>query len=118
MVSIHTSYSYKIAVWSIFSGSGGPTTGNHIAVATLEGIFIVLSLSQRPQRIMIAGSVFSPMFLSPSGDLGIGLVWDNPITLSIPHFGPSVEIFSKLNFLSMMGPQLFSGWYQMFLDIP
>ena len=40
------------------------------------------------------------IFLSPSGDLGIGLVWDN---LSWPHptgpqlFGPTVEILFKLN---------------------
>ena len=38
-------------------------------------------------------------FFSPSGDLGIGLVWDN---LSWPHwtgplFGPNVEILFKLN---------------------
>ena len=37
-----------------------------------------------------------PSFLSPSGDLGIGLVWDNH-----PHhpqlFGPTVEILFKLN---------------------
>ena len=41
--------------------------------------------------------------LSPSSDLGIGVVWDNhlpyPILSShpIPHFGPSVRIFFKLN---------------------
>ena len=35
-------------------------------------------------------------FLSPSGDLGIGLVWDNRTT---PPwlFGPTVEILFKLN---------------------
>ena len=36
------------------------------------------------------------VLLSPSGDLGIGLVWHN---LSNPHplFGPTVEILFKLN---------------------
>ena len=42
------------------------------------------------------------LFLSPSGDLGIGLVWDNPTP---PHpgpdrlFGPTVEILFKLNLI-------------------
>ena len=57
-------------------------------------------------------------FLSPSGDLGISLVWHN---LSPPHpTGPhrhfSVRLLkssSKWTKLSMRGPQLFSGWYQM-----
>ena len=35
-------------------------------------------------------------FLSPSGDLGIGLVLDNPIPPH-PPFGPTVEILFKLN---------------------
>ena len=39
---------------------------------------------------------------SASGDQGIGLVWD-----SHPNWTK----------LSMMGPQLFSGWYQMILDV-
>ena len=43
-----------------------------------------------------------PNFLSPSGDLGIGLVWDNPTP---PHptpdrlFGLTVEILFKLNLI-------------------
>ena len=39
-------------------------------------------------------------FLSPSGDLGIGLVWDNhPHRTGPDHplFGPTVEILFKLN---------------------
>ena len=41
----------------------------------------------------------STLLLSPSGDLGIGLIWDNHPIQSNPirHFGPSVEIFFKLN---------------------
>ena len=35
--------------------------------------------------------------LSPSGDLGIGLVWDNRTTPPHPLFGPTVEILFKLN---------------------
>ena len=38
--------------------------------------------------------------LSPSGDLGIGLVWDNhphPTGPDHPLFGPTVEILFKLN---------------------
>ena len=49
--------------------------------------------------------------LSPSGDLGISLVWHN---LSPPHRNFSVRLLkssSKWTKLSMMGPQLFSGWY-------
>ena len=40
-------------------------------------------------------------FLSPSGDLGIGLVWDNnrtpPDRTTLQLFGPTVEILFKLN---------------------
>ena len=36
--------------------------------------------------------------LSSSGDLGIGLVWDNhPTPPHPPYFGPTVEILFKLN---------------------
>ena len=53
------------------------------------------------------------IFLSPSGDLGIGLVWDNR-TGPDRHFSKSSSNWTKL---SMMGPQLFLGWYQMILDV-
>ena len=36
------------------------------------------------------------IFLSPSGDFGIGLVQDN-LTNPNPHLGMSVEIFFNLN---------------------
>ena len=36
------------------------------------------------------------LLLSPSGDLGIGLVWDNRTTPQ-PLFGQTVEILFKLN---------------------
>ena len=58
-------------------------------------------------------------FLSPSGDLRIGLVWDNHTTPPHPT-GPDRSFLVRLlksssNWTksSMMGPQLFSGWYQM-----
>ena len=38
------------------------------------------------------------LFLSPSGDLGIGLVWDNRTTPQ-PDFGSTVEILFKLNLI-------------------
>ena len=47
----------------------------------------------------VQNSIF-PTLLSPSGDLGIGLVWDNhPDQPTPPHrlFGPTVEILFKLN---------------------
>ena len=53
--------------------------------------------------------------LSPSGDLGIGLVWDNH-----PHRSflvPLLKSSSNWTKSSMMGPQLFLGWYQMILDV-
>ena len=59
--------------------------------------------------------IFQYSLLSPSGDLGTGLVWHN---VSGPHF--SVRLFkssSNWTKLSMMSPQLFSGWYQMILDV-
>ena len=55
-------------------------------------------------------------FLSPSDDLGIGLVWDN-----YPH--PTdflvrlMKSSSNWTKISMRGPQLFSGWYHMILDV-
>ena len=52
-------------------------------------------------------------FLSPSGDLGIGLVWDNPTG---PHHHILVRLLkstSNWTKSSMIGPQLFLGWYQM-----
>ena len=88
-----------------------------------------------PQRLLIASLTtnrhyvqrdiwfLSPVikFLSPSGDLGIGLVWHN---LSPPHPTPPDHISvwqlkSSSNWTksSMMGPQLFSGWYQMILGV-
>ena len=41
--------------------------------------------------------VFGFVFLSPSGDLGISLAYDNRTTGGSPLFGPSVEILFKLN---------------------
>ena len=55
--------------------------------------------------------------LSPSGDLGIRLVWHN---LSGPPRSFLVRLLkssSNWTKLSMIGPQLFSGWYQMILDV-
>ena len=48
---------------------------------------------KRPFLLNIAEIDFE--FLSPSGDLGIGLVWDNNRTGQL--FGPTVKILSKLN---------------------
>ena len=52
-------------------------------------------------------------FLSPSGDLGIGLVWDNPTNFLVRLLKSS----SNWTKLSMMGLELFSGWYQMILYV-
>ena len=58
------------------------------------------------------------ILLSPSGDLGIGLVWDNlsppPDRSFLVRLLKSSSNWTKL---SMMGPQLFLGWYQMILDV-
>ena len=56
-------------------------------------------------------------FLSPSGDLGISVVWHN---LSPPHRDFSVRLLtssSNWTKLSMTGPQLFSRWYQIMSDV-
>ena len=58
--------------------------------------------------------------LPPSGDQGIGLVWDNhPNTLSTLSdiLVWVLKSFSNWTKLSMMGPQLFSGWYHVVLDV-
>ena len=64
---------------------------------------------------IIQGCTGQP-FLSPSGDLGFGLVWYN---LSPPHHILVRLLKSSSNWtkLSLGGPQLFSGWYQMILDV-
>ena len=51
-------------------------------------------------------------FLSPSGDLEIGLVWHN-LSPPPPHFGPTVEILFKLNQIINDG----SSVVQMILDV-
>ena len=57
-------------------------------------------------------------FLSPSGDLGIGLVWDNnPTPPDRSFLVRLLKSSSNWTKLSMMGPQLFSEWYQMILDV-
>ena len=60
-------------------------------------------------------------FLSPSGDLGIGLVWDNhptPPHQTTTHFLVRLlKSSSNWTKSSMMGHQLFLGWYQMILDV-
>ena len=64
-------------------------------------------------------SFIAPL-LSPSGDLGIGLVWDNHPTRPDPtHFLVRVlKSSSNWTKLSMKkGPQLFSGWYQIILNV-
>ena len=56
--------------------------------------------------------------LSPSGDLGISLVWHNLSPPPHRHFSVWVlKSSSKWTKLSMRGPQLFSGWYQMILGV-
>ena len=62
----------------------------------------------------LVASLLSHQFLSPSGDLGIGLVWDNNRTPPDRHFSVwLLKSSSNWTKLSMRGPQLFSGWYQM-----
>ena len=65
----------------------------------------------------LIGKGQSPL-LSPSGDLGIGLVWDNPTGPDPTDFLVSLlKSSSNWTKLSMRGPQLFSGWYQMILGV-
>ena len=60
-------------------------------------------------------SFIAPL-LSPSGDLGIGLVWDDHprTTHFLVRLLKSTSNWTKS---SKMGPQLFLGWYQMILDV-
>ena len=57
--------------------------------------------------------------LPPSGDQGIGLVWDNHPT-TLPTLSDILvwvlKSFSNWTKLYMIGIQLFSGWYQMILE--
>ena len=60
---------------------------------------------------LLSWTVFA--FLKPSGDLGMGLVWDNLSTPTpLDHFSiRPLKSSSNWTKLSIMGPQLFSGWY-------
>ena len=76
----------------------------HTGIGNVYSVFISLLLT-------------SLILLSPSGDLGISLVWRN---LSGPDRHFSLLLFkssSNWTKLSMRGPQLLSGWYQMILDV-
>ena len=55
--------------------------------------------------------------LSPSGDLGIGLVWENNPTGPESFLVRLMKSSSNWTKSSMMGPQLFLGWCQMILDV-
>ena len=77
------------------------------------------SSSHMEQHSRTTFKLIFTMFLSPSGDLGIGLVWHN---LSPPHHPthflvPLLKSSSNWTKFSMRGPQLFSGWYQMILGV-
>ena len=58
-------------------------------------------------------------FLSPSGDLGFGLVWQNLSPLDHPtdFLVPLLKSSSNWTKSSMRVPQLFSGWYHMILGV-
>ena len=55
--------------------------------------------------------------LSPSGDLGIGLVWDNLSPPNRSFLARLLKSSSNWTKLSMRSLQLFSGWYQMISDV-
>ena len=55
--------------------------------------------------------------LSPSGDLGIGLVWDNNRTGPDSFLVRLMKSSSNWTKLFIRGPQLFSGSYQMILGV-
>ena len=93
------------------------------ATMTLLSVFRLCNVKSFPWGVLCtfysvkSSHASSKTLLSPSGDLGIGLVWENP-TPPDRHF--SVRLLkssSKWTKLSMRGPQLFSGWYQMILDV-
>ena len=69
-----------------------------------------------PMQVVMPGIVLAFSFLSPSGDLGISLVWGN----HPPHRSFMVRLLkssSNWTKLSMRSLQLFSGWYRMVLDV-
>ena len=69
-------------------------------------------------RLSVQGKEIKKNFLSPSGDLGIGPVWDNLSPPDQTHFLVRLlKSSSNWTKLSMMDHQLFWGWYQMILDV-
>ena len=82
----------------------------------------VLSLHQYCQHHQSKSSSSSQslLLLSPSGDIRIGLVWDNHRTGpdQTTHFLVRLlKSSSNWTKISKRSPQLFSGWYQMILDV-
>ena len=77
------------------------------------------SSSHMEQHSRTTFKLIFTMFLSPSGDLGIGLVWHNlsPPPHSTDFLVPLLKSSSNWTKFSMRGPQLFSGWYQMILGV-
>ena len=81
-----------------------------------------LAATPKPGTAVFWWSWFWWPLLSPSGDLGIGLVWDYhpPDRTPPPPRSFLVRLLkssSNWTKVSMTGPQLFSGWYQMILDV-
>ena len=114
--------------WIMLLPSPDPSAMIGCQVATLYNHHHIIKCSllwhlKRKEKNSSSGflvsSVNCKVFLSPSGDLGIGLVGDNRTTG--PHqtdfLVPLLKFSSNWTKSSMMGPQLFLGWCQMILDV-
>ena len=80
------------------SGPQRPRLPQHQRADDATFLFFVWSVTMSVERNELnpLQLCFLQTLLSPSGDLGIGLVWDNNWAPG-PHFGPTVEILFQLN---------------------
>ena len=87
---------------------------------SITWIFPYRDIFTSPQRTLLSLEQTALLceFLSPSGDLGISLVWHNLSPDRTTHILVRLlKSSSNWTKSSMMGPQLFLGWYQMILDV-
>ena len=101
-IKVHTAGEIKAKIEGKFAKPGPLSKAMkiHVILITANGETRSKFLPSHDTEGWRLAMMYKPwLFLSPSGDLGISLVWHNlsPPDPTGPHFGPTVEILFKLN---------------------